>query len=173
LAWYDCIKTGTKLTERGRPMRSGAAKRLREPEDPGRATFLELFFDLVFVLALFRLSQGLLDHMSWAGAFQTVVLLLAVWWIWSQTSAVADRFDPRQPAIQLLVIGCMFGAFVLADAVPGAFGARGLVFAGAYVAVQVGRSLFLVAATWGDERQRPEVQVLFCFWALPASLWVG
>jgi len=142
-------------------MRIRAATLLRGPEDPGRATFLELFFDLVFVFALFRLSQGLLERLNGSGAFQTVVLLLAISWVWGQTAGVADRFDPRQPAIQLLVIGCMFGSFVLATVASEAFGTRGLVFAGAYVAVQVGRSLFLVVATRGDERQRPEVRVLF------------
>jgi low temperature requirement protein LtrA len=172
LAWYDCVNTGMKPTGRGEPMQARAATQLRGPEDPGRSTFLELFFDLVFVFALFRLSQGLLDRLNWIGAFQTLVLLLAVWWIWSQTSAVADRFSPHQPVIQLLIIGCMFGAFVLAVVLPDAFGGRGLVFAGVYVAVQVGRSLFLVAATWGDKRQRPEVQVLFCF-GVSALPWLA
>ena len=77
-------------------MTSRAAGLLRRPEEP-RATFLELFFDLVFVFALFQLSQGLLEHLSWSGAFQTLVLLLAVWWVWVQTAWLTDRFDPQQP----------------------------------------------------------------------------
>ena len=67
-------------------MRSTAATLLRGPGDPGRATFLELFFDLVFVFALFRLSQGLLERLTWSGASQTLVLLLAVWWVWGNTA---------------------------------------------------------------------------------------
>ncbi|MFF4879486.1 low temperature requirement protein A [Micromonospora sp. NPDC000668] len=152
-------------------MSSGAARLLRGREEQ-RATFLDLFFDLVFVFALFRLSQGLREHLDWSGAFQTLVLLLAVWWVWTQSAAVADRFDPRQPAIQVLAIGAMFGSLVLAAAAPEAFGEHGLVFAGAYVAVQVGRSLFLVIVTRGDERQRPEMRVLAWF-GVSAVPWLA
>jgi low temperature requirement protein LtrA len=61
---------------------------------------------------------------------------------------------------------------VLAIVAPDAFGPRGLVFAGAYVAVHVGRGLFLVVGTRGDERQRREVRLLF--WnALSAPLWLA
>ncbi|RZU73571.1 low temperature requirement protein LtrA [Micromonospora kangleipakensis] len=152
-------------------MTSGAARLLRGREEQ-RATFLDLFFDLVFVFALFRLSQGLREHLDWSGAFQTLVLLLAVWWVWTQSAGVSDRFDPRRPAIQVLAIGAMFGSLVLAAAAPEAFGDHGLVFAGAYVAVQVGRSLFLVVLTRGDERQRAEMRVLFWF-GVSAVPWLA
>ncbi|WBB69552.1 low temperature requirement protein A [Micromonospora sp. WMMD812] len=163
-------------------MAGGAPRLLREPEEQ-RATFLDLFLDLVFVFALFRLSQGLLDHLSWSGAFKTLVLLLAVWCVWihtdwstwraRSTSGAADRADLRRTAIQVLVIGSMFGSLVLAAAVPEAFGEHGPVFAGAYVAIQVGRSLFLVIVRRGDKRaQRPEVRLLFWF-GVSAVLWIA
>jgi low temperature requirement protein LtrA len=144
-------------------MTSRAATVLRGPEEPERATFLELFLDLVFVFALFQLSHGLLTHLRWSGAFQTAVLLLAVWLVWTYTATIGSRYDLRQPSMQLLAIGSMFGALVLAIAVPEAFGIRGPVFAGAYVAVQAGRGLLLVFVIRGGER-RPEGRVLF---------WVG
>jgi low temperature requirement protein LtrA len=86
--------------------------------------------------------------------------------------AVNDRFDPQRPAIQVLVIASMFGTFVLAAAAPKAFGARGLVFAGAYLAVQVGRELFLTVVTRGDQRQRVETRVLFWF-GVSAVPWIA
>ncbi|MET8835721.1 low temperature requirement protein A [Micromonospora sp. NPDC004540] len=153
-------------------MTGGAARLVRGREEQ-RATFLDLFFDLVFVFALFRLSQGLRQHLNWNGAFQTLVLLLALWWVWTQSAAVGDRFDPWQPTIRRLAIGAMFGSLVLAAAAPAAFGGRGLVFAGVYVAVQVGRSLILVIFTWGDKRaQRPELRVLFWF-GVSAVPWLA
>ena len=142
-------------------MTSRTATTLRGPEDPQRATFLELFLDLVFVFALFQLSRRL-EHMGWSGAFQTLVLLLAVWLVWNRTARICDRYDIRRPAIQLLIIGSMFGAAVLAVAVRDAFRMRGPLFAVAYVAVQVGRGLFLVVVTRGGDR-RPEVRHLFWF----------
>jgi low temperature requirement protein LtrA len=67
----------------------------RGPEDPQRATFLEPLLDLAFVFALSQLSDGLLGHLSWNGAFQTAVLLLAVWSVWSYTAGMSGRYDPR------------------------------------------------------------------------------
>jgi low temperature requirement protein LtrA len=152
-------------------MTSRTATLLREPAEPRQVTFLDLFLDLVFVSALFQLSRGLLAHLRWSGAFQTAVLLLAVWSVWNYTARIGDRYDLRRTAIQLLVIGSMFGSFVLAAAVPEAFGTRGPVFAGTYVAVQVGRGLFLVAVTRADER-RPEARRLFWF-GVSALPWLA
>jgi low temperature requirement protein LtrA len=137
----------------------------RGPEEPRQATFLDLFFDLVFVFALFQLSHGLLEHLGWSGAFQTAVLLLALWSEWNYTAEVVHRYDPGRPTIRRVIIGSMFGVFVLAAAVPEAFSTRGLVFAGAYVAVQVGRNLVLVLVTRGTG-WRPEVRELFWYGVL-------
>jgi low temperature requirement protein LtrA len=139
---------------------SAAAERLQISEEPQRATFLELFFDLVFVFALTRLGQGLIGRLAWSNAFQTLLMVLAVWWIWSLTAGITDRF--RQGSeIQLLVIATMFGSLVMAAAIPDAFGGRGLVFAGAYVTIQVGRSLVLLLVTRRHKLQRTAVRLLF------------
>jgi low temperature requirement protein LtrA len=152
-------------------MTSRTAALWRGREEPRQVTFLDLFFDLVFVFALFRLSHALLAHLRWSGAFQTAVLLLAMWWVWDHTAEIIDRYDPAQPKIQLLVIGSMLGALLLAAVAPEAFSARGLVFAGAYVVVQAGRSLFLVAVTRGGER-RPEARQLF-WYGVSALPWLA
>jgi low temperature requirement protein LtrA len=55
----------------------------------------------------------------------------------------------------------MFGCFLMAAAVPAAFAARGMVFAGAYLAVQVGRALTLVVITRPDQQHRPATRLLF------------
>ncbi|SCG65427.1 Low temperature requirement protein LtrA [Micromonospora echinaurantiaca] len=139
------------------------ARPARRPEEQ-QTTFLDLFLDLVFVFALLQLSLVLLDRMHWSGAAETLLLLLAVLWVWDATSSVSYTFDPRHSAIQAVVIGCMFGSLVMAAAIPEAFGAHGLVFAGAYVAVHVGRSLLVVIISRGDERQRLQVRL---------TLWYG
>lgn len=123
---------------------------LRSPGDPQRPAFLELFFDLAFVFALTQLSHGLIEDISWSGAFQTLVLLLAVWWVWSLTATITDRLNPQRSAVQRLVIATMVGSLVMAVAVPDAFGDTGLIFAGAYVAIQVGRGgTLLIILPWG------------------------
>ncbi|MFF4877138.1 low temperature requirement protein A [Micromonospora sp. NPDC000668] len=151
---------------------SRAGKLLRKPGDPQRATFLELFFDLAFVYVLTQLSQVLSRDLTWRGAFHTMVLLLAVWWVWCSTATVPDRFDPQRPAIQALVIATLVGSLVMAVALPEVFGAQGFVFAGAYVAIQVGRSLGLLIALRGHELQRGAVRTLVWF-GVSAVPWIA
>ena len=60
--------------------------RVREGHGHHRVTFVELFFDLVFVFAVTQLSHGLLHHLTLLGALQTAILLVAVWWSWIDTA---------------------------------------------------------------------------------------
>ncbi|NYF57976.1 low temperature requirement protein A [Micromonospora purpureochromogenes] len=145
-------------------MTTGRAEQLLRKPEQGRSAFLELFFDLVFVFAFFRLSQELLEHLSWTGAFQTLVLLLPVLHVWAYAARFTDLFDPRNPLIQLLVVSMMFGVLVMAAAAPEAFGRNGLVFAGAYVTVRVGVLAVGVLLLRGHEGQRNALRLLF---------WVG
>ncbi|WP_446218687.1 low temperature requirement protein A [Micromonospora sp. IBHARD004] len=157
----------------GDPMAtSRAAEVLRRPGDPQRATFLELFFDLVFVVAMAQLSRGLVQDLAWSGAFRTLVLLLAIWWIWSSTAWVTDRMDPQRPAIQLLVITTLVGSLVMAAALPEAFGDTGLIFVGAYVGIQISRGLILMLVLRGHELQRTSVRGLF-WYGQSALPWIA
>src|SRR5258705_3672689 len=152
-------------------MTSRAAELLRKPGDPQQATFLELFFDLVFVLALTQLSRGLIQQLNWTGAFQALVLLLALWWVWVHTAGFTDQFDPRRPQIQLVVTASMLGALVLAAVAPEAFGKQGPIFAGVYLAIQIGRGVFVVLVRPGNEIRRLYVRQLFWF-GISAVPWI-
>ncbi|MEU4712405.1 low temperature requirement protein A, partial [Micromonospora purpureochromogenes] len=136
---------------------------LRRPGQ-ARPAFLELFFDLVFVLAFFRLSEELLQHLSWTGAFETLVLLLPVLAVWVSTARFLDAFDPEHPLVQLLTMPIMFGTLVMAAATPEAFGHEGLVFAGAYLIVRAGGLAVAIFFLRGHEAQPSAVRLFF---------WVG
>ncbi|MEH1058518.1 low temperature requirement protein A [Micromonospora sp. CPCC 206171] len=156
----------------GRPMTTGRVGQLLRRPEQGRSAFLELFFDLVFVLAFFRLSQELLEQLSWTGAFQALVLLLPVLHVWAYAARFTDLFDPRHPLIQLLVLSMMFGVLVMAAAAPAAFGRKALVFAGAYVTVRVGVLAVGVLALRGHEAQRNALRLLF--WVgMAALVWIA
>ncbi|MEW2331956.1 low temperature requirement protein A [Micromonospora chersina] len=133
---------------------SGASGLLRKFEEIARATYLELFFDVVFVFALRALAQQLLSNLTWTGAYRALVLLLAIGWVWNLTARATGQLNPRRPPVQLLVIATMVGALVLSAAAPEAFGKTGLIFAVTYIAIQIGRSLFLVLLLRGHESQR-------------------
>ncbi|MGH2587887.1 MAG: low temperature requirement protein A, partial [Dehalococcoidia bacterium] len=72
-----------------------------------RVTTVELFFDLVYVFAVTRLSHLLLEHLTLHGAVQTLMLLLAVWWAWVYTAWATNWLDPEQPAVRLMLVGVM------------------------------------------------------------------
>ena len=129
----------------------GATGLLRGKPENGhhRVTFVELFFDLVFVFAVTQLSHALLEHLSPLGALQTALLLLAVWWVWIYTSWVTNWLDPETTPVRLMLFALMLAGLVLSTSLPKAFDARGWAFAGAYVAMQVGRSLFMLWALAG------------------------
>ncbi len=109
-----------------------------------RVTYEELFFDLVYVFAVTQLSHALLHHLTLWGAVETLILWFAVWLGWQYTCWVTNWFDPEHPRLRLVLFASMVVALVMAAAIPQAFGARGLIFAGCYVAMQVGRTAFIV-----------------------------
>jgi low temperature requirement protein LtrA len=131
--------------------------RQRRPGEEGRATTLELFYDLVFVFAITQVSHILLDDLTWRGFARTILVLAVVWWAWNYTTWVTNELDPDSVVVRLLLLGLMFASLVMAVAIPEAFGDHGLLFAAAYVTIQVGRHLFLTfaAASAGTiERER-------------------
>jgi low temperature requirement protein LtrA len=150
---------------------SGTGDLFRKLEDSTRATFLELFFDVVFVFALRALTQLLLDKLTWSGAYQTLVLLLAIVFVWATTARVTERLEPQRPPVQLLVLATMVGALVGSAALPEAFGKTGLIFAATYLAIQIGRNLFLMFLLRGQEdRHVPQRSVIW--YAATGVPWV-
>jgi low temperature requirement protein LtrA len=138
-----------------------------------RATWLELFFDLVYVFAITQLSHGLLADPTWAGLFHTGFLLLVVWWAWINTTWMANWFDPDAVPVRLVLIGGMLASLLMAVSVPHAFTSDGMLFAGAYVALQVGRNLFNVAVTERDSEFGPSFRRLLAWSVASAPLWIA
>ncbi|MFG1829152.1 low temperature requirement protein A [Micromonospora chersina] len=155
-----------------------AAALLRPPMSSARATFLELFFDLVFVFALTRVSQRLINSLpatGWslaAAVGRTVLLFLALWMVWTITVWVTSRYEPEQAVIQAVVVGTMFASLLMGVALPRALEERALPFAVAYVAVMLGRPLVIAAALHGHPRRL--VPLRLAAWAgATAPLWLG
>jgi low temperature requirement protein LtrA len=146
----------------------------REPGVEQHATTLELFYDLVFVFAITQVSHLLLDDLTWTGAGQATLVLLVVWWSWNYTTWVTNELNPESIAVRLLLIGLMLASLLMAIAIPEAFGDKALLFAGSYVAIQVGRHLFLtfVAAGPGTPERVRAGRILI--WFLAAGvLWIA
>lgn len=147
---------------------------LRGPLQPQQAGFVELIFDVVFVLAFNQLSQRLADNLSWRGLWQAMVLLLAMWWVWYRMALTTNRYNPDRPAIRLMTLVTMLATLIMSATLPFAFRHyhRGLIFAWTYVAIQVLRHLWLVLL--GGNRWAQLVSVRVLFWAgLSAPLWIA
>jgi low temperature requirement protein LtrA len=151
----------------------GAALWLRpRGPDAERSAPIELFLDLVYVFAVTQLSHLLLEHLTVRGALQTLLLLLAVWWAWVYTSWITNYFDPNALALRLLLIGLMLTSLIMSAAIPEAFGDRGLMFAAAYVAIQIGRTAFVVIGLGRDHHLARTIRIALTLWTATAVPWL-
>jgi low temperature requirement protein LtrA len=145
---------------------------LRDRARATRVTNMELFFDLVYVFAVTQLSHRLLEHLTARGALETLVLFLAVWWAWNYTAWATNWIDPDQLPVRVLLVVLMLLSLLMSAAIPEAFGDRALTFAAAYVAIQIVRSAFMVAALRGDAMRRNYAHLL-AWSAIAGVVWIA
>ncbi|ADL47675.1 low temperature requirement protein A [Micromonospora aurantiaca] len=149
---------------------------------PDRATFLELFFDLVYVFALTRISARAFEDLvleggqtGWSavtGGGKTLLLLLALWAVWQGTAWTTSRYDPHHLWLQVIVITALISAMVMGVAIPRAFSHSGLIFATAYVVAQVSRPAILVLVLHKQQYRRLKLRMLITFCAT-GVLWLA
>src|SRR6201996_1294548 len=125
----------------------GALYRPIVPKQHSRVTYAELLFDLVFVFAVTQVSHTLLSHFTPLGAVQTTLLMFSLWWVWVYTSWITNWLNPELTPVRILLFLLMLGGLVLSTSIPKAFDSRGLWFAIAYAAMQVGRTTFWLLST--------------------------
>src|SRR3954468_17125989 len=107
------------------------------PEDrEQRVTNLELFFDLVFVFAITRVTQLMADDPTWTGLGKGMLVLVALWQAWVAYAWLTNAIDPDEDAARLIVFAAMGAMLVAALAAPGALGGDDVVFALAYLVVR-------------------------------------
>ncbi|TGN85166.1 low temperature requirement protein A [Bradyrhizobium yuanmingense] len=152
----------------------GAMFRVITPNRHSRVTYAELFFDLVFVFAVTQVSHALLHHFTPIGAVHVAVLFLAVWWVWVFTAWVTNWLNPELTPVRLLLFAMMLGGLVLSTSIPTAFEGRGLWFAIAYAAMQVGRTAFWLFATPHHRTavRHNAIRILTWF-SVSAVLWIA
>jgi low temperature requirement protein LtrA len=143
----------------------------RGPGDRHPVGLLELFFDLAFVFALTQLSRKLISDLTWTGAYQTLVVLLAMWWVWTLTAWLTNRMDPRRPGVQAVVLGTMIASIVMAAVLTRAFDERAIVFASVLAALHVAVMLFLTVAL--PEPERRTAGRLLVWSTGTAALWLA
>ena len=143
---------------------------MREDE---RVTALELFFDLVFVLALTQCTTLMSHDPTWAGMAKGLAVLGVLWWSWGGYAWLTSVVDPEEGAVRLVMFGAMAAMLVAALGVPGAFGGTALLFACAYGVVRAAHIMLFVLASRGDRDLRRSVTSLAVSTAIGVGLLTG
>ncbi|HVQ10181.1 MAG TPA: low temperature requirement protein A [Allosphingosinicella sp.] len=147
--------------------------RSRDGDHEERVGFVELFFDLVFVFAVTQVSHSLIVHPDPLGFVEAAILFVAIWWVWVETAWVTNWLDVSHLEVRLLLFALMGAALIMSISLPEAFGGRALVFALAYVAIQLGRHAFMLLALVRHNRDNFRNFVRIIIWSLAeAPFWI-
>jgi low temperature requirement protein LtrA len=156
-----------------------AAKDTRSPRfstamrEGERVLPLELFFDLVFVLALTQCTALMYDDPTWSGLAQGVLVLAVLWWSWTAYAWLTSVVDPEEGAVRIAIFAAMAALLIVAICVPEAFDSLALEFALAYGAVRAGHIALYVLASRDDPALRKSVTGLGLGTAIGVGLLVG
>jgi low temperature requirement protein LtrA len=141
-------------------------------EGESRVTPLELFFDLVFVLAITQCTALMSHDPTWSGIAQGLLVLGVVWWAWVGYAWLTSVVDPEEGAVRLVIFGAMAALLIVSLCVPHAFGNLALVFALAYGLVRVAQIGLFILASPDDDALRHSVLGLAVSTGIAVSLLI-
>ena len=130
---------------------------------------LELFFDLVFVLAITQCTQLMSNDATWQGLARGLLVLGVLWWSWVGYAWLTSVVDPEDDAVRIVIFVAMGALMLVALTVPEAFDSLALTFAVAYGVVRYGQiGLFLLAS-----RDEPQLRQSVVGLAISTGIGVG
>src|SRR5918996_821183 len=88
---------------------------------PQPVTFVELFFDLVFVFAFTGITGLVREHLTWLGVAHGALVFWLVWWAWTQFTWTLNPADTTHPVVRIVTLAATAAALVMAASVPRAF----------------------------------------------------
>ncbi len=139
---------------------------MREEE---RVTPLELFFDLVFVLAITQCTALMADEPTWEGLAKGLLVLGVLWWSWVGWAWLTSVVEPEEGSVRIVIFAAMAGLLVVSLCVPEAFDDTALLFACAYGFVRAAHiALFMIAS-----RDEPELRRSTVGLAIGTAVGVG
>ena len=136
-----------------------------------RATWFELFFDLVFVAGVARLAGLLAADFTPLGFARFAFLFLVLWWCWVAHTFYATRFDRDEPTQRLLGLATIATIVFVAFAAPQAFETQGVIFGLAVAAFKALLGLSYAVAAAQNEKGRPVARIYVAIQAVGAVIW--
>ncbi|MGH3114130.1 MAG: low temperature requirement protein A [Gaiellaceae bacterium] len=153
------------------PVRTPRLAAVLRSED--RVTPLELFFDLVFVLAITQCTALMADNPTWTGLAQGLLVLGVLWWSWVGYAWLTSVVNPEEGVVRFAIFVAMAALLVAALCVPQAFGDLALLFACSYGVVRFAQIVLFTVASRDDPALRRSVAGLAGGTALGVGLLVG
>jgi low temperature requirement protein LtrA len=138
-----------------------------------RVTPLELFFDLVFVLAITQCTALMSDSPTWGGLAKGLLVLGLLWWSWVGYAWLTSVVDPEEGVVRLAIFVAMAALLIAALCVPDAFGGRALLFACSYAVVRIAHIVLFTVASRDDAALRRSVVGLAVSTGIGVSLLVA
>ncbi|MGA9859943.1 MAG: low temperature requirement protein A [Solirubrobacteraceae bacterium] len=161
-------------------MTSASSPHLRPRDGTSQPTTpVELLFDLVYAFAVTQISHLLIDditptgNLTLTGTVHAVFLLFVVWWAWIYTTWMVNWFDPVSSRVRLVVVVAALASLLMAAAIPTAFTANPVLFAGAYVTLQIGRNVSAAALLDRDHALRPVLDRITAWSLASGALWLA
>ena len=134
------------MPQPGRTPRISATRREGE-----RVTPLELFFDLVFVLAITQCTALMAHDPTWSGLAQGLLVLGVLWWAWVGYAWLTSVIDPEEGAVRIVMFAAMAAMLIVSLCVPEAFDDLALTLALAYGVFRCAHiALFMLASPEDD-----------------------
>jgi low temperature requirement protein LtrA len=137
------------------------------------ATWLELFYDLVFVATVAMLGTRLVADTSVTGWFSYAAYFLLVWWLWASHTFYADRYDTDDLVYRFLAGGQMVAIAILAASVSTGPSGSTVAFAAAYAAARVLLLLLYARAYRYVPATRRLVRGYLTGFGIGAILWIA
>ncbi|MCW3016325.1 MAG: low temperature requirement protein [Solirubrobacterales bacterium] len=138
-----------------------------------RVKSLELFFDLVLVLALTQCTALMADQPTWRGLARGLLILGVVWWTWVGYAWLTSVIDPEEGIVRIAMFTAMAALLIMALCIPDAFGDTALLFAVAYAFVRAMHIVLFVIASRDDHDLRKAVRGLAVSTAIGCGLIFG
>jgi low temperature requirement protein LtrA len=128
---------------------------LRSDDESVKA--LELFFDVVFVLALTQCTALMAADPTWEGIAKGLLVLAVMWWTWIGYSWLTSVLDPEEGAVRIAMFAAMAGMLIQSLAIPHVFEEDGALFAGAYGFVRAMHIVLFLLSSRDDPDLRKSV----------------
>jgi low temperature requirement protein LtrA len=138
-----------------------------------RVTPLELFFDLVFVLAITQCTALMADKPTWIGLAQGLLVLGVLWWSWVGYAWLTSVVNPEEGVVRFAIFAAMAALLIAALCVPQAFDDLALLFACSYAVVRIAHIVLFTVASRDDAALRRSVTGLAVGTAIGVGLLAG